>query len=94
MHTVVTLLADGSDYLDRTIPAVSISASIATGLPRETCAFVRIFDDDFLEDVESFKLDLLFDPFSPPQSGVFVDPNVTIVFIEDNDGNTWAGNLT
>ena len=86
---MVTFLADGSDFVDMTIPAVSIPASTATatgGLPRETCTFVRIFDDDFYEeDVESFELDLLLDP-SVTQSGVIVAPNVTTVFIIDNDG--------
>ena len=77
--------ADGSDFLDRIIPAIGISASMATGTPRETCAFVSIFDDVFYEDEESFELDLLLDP-SVPQSGVILDPNVTTIFITDNNG--------
>ena len=86
VYAVVIHLADGSDFLDRTIPAVGISASTVTGLPRETCTFVRIFDDDFYENVESFELFLLLDP-DTEQSGVIVDSNTTIIFIEDDDGN-------
>ena len=85
---MTTIPADGGDFLLRTIPAVSISASTATGTTRETCAFVRIFDDVFFEeDVESFELDLLLDP-STFQSGVILEPNVTTIFIQEN------GNLT
>ena len=85
---MVTLLADGSDYLDRTIPAVSISASTAAatgGLPRETCTFVRIFDDNFYEDIEDFDILLELDP-STVQSGVIFRPNISTICIIDNDG--------
>ena len=84
---MTTIPADGSDFLLRAIPAVSISPSTATatgGLPRETCTFVRIFDDVFFEeDVEFFELDLLLDP-STFQSGVILEPNVTTIFIQEN----------
>ena len=86
MHT---LLADGSDYLDRTIPAVSISASPATGLPRETCTFVRIFDDNFYEDVEDFDIVLKLDP-STVQSRIVLNPNISTICIIDNDGKQYA----
>ena len=86
---MVTLLADGSDYLDRTIPAVRISASIAAatgGLPRETCTFVRIFDDDFYEeDIEDFDILLELDPVIM-QPGVILRPNISTICILDNDG--------
>ena len=86
---MVTLLADGSDYFDRTIPAVSISASTATatgGLPREICTFVRIFDDDFYEeDIEDFDILLELDPLSV-QSGIILRPDISTICIEDNDG--------
>ena len=92
---MVTLIADGSDYFDRTIPAVSISASTATGLPRETHTFVRIFDDDFNEDIEDFDIVLELDPFTM-QSGIILRPNISTICIEDNDGkhtskNNWMG---
>ena len=57
-----------------------------------TCAFVRIFDDVHEEDEESFELDLLLDP-SVPQSRVIVDPNVTTIFIVDNDGKFYGSQL-
>ena len=89
MHTMVTLLADGSDYLDRTIPAFNISASTATatgGLPREACTFVRIFDDDFYEeDIKDFDILLELDPLTM-QSGVILRPNISTICILDNDG--------
>ena len=44
----------------------------------------------FYEDQESFKLDLLLDP-SVPQSGVILDPNVTTIFITDNNGKLING---
>ena len=89
---MVSLLADGSDYLDRTIPAVSISASTATGLPRETCTFVRIFDDDFYEDIEDFDILLELDPLTA-QSGVILRPDISTICIEDNDGNAKTVNI-
>ena len=88
MHITITLLADGSDYLDRTIPAVSISVSTAYatgGLPRETCTFVRIFDDDFYEeDIEDFDILLELDPVIM-QSEIILRPNISTVCIMDND---------
>ena len=86
LHTMVTLLVDESDYLDRTIPVVNISASTATGLPRETCTFVRIFDDDFYEeDIEDFDIVLELDPLTM-QSGIILRPNISTICIVDNDG--------
>ena len=91
---MVTLLADGSDYLDRTIPHVVIPASTATataGLPRETCTFVRIFDDDSNEeDIEDFDIVLELDP-STLQSGIILRPNICTICIEDNDGKHGKG---
>ena len=91
---MLTLLTDELDFRNRIIPSVSFSDSIAnaTGMPREICAMVRILDDTFYEeDVEFFGLDLLLDPLVPQsevsQSGVIVNPNVTTIWIEDNDGN-------
>ena len=42
--------------------------------------------------MESFQLRLLLDP-SVPQSGVIVNPNVTTVFIQDNDGKNASVNF-
>ena len=79
--------ADGSDFLNRTIPAVRIAASNASETPRETCTFITIIDDVFYEeDVESFELELLLDPSVLQSTGVTVDPNIATVFIVDDDG--------
>ena len=85
---MVTFLADGSDYFDRTIPAVTISASTATGAGtiRRACTFLRIFDDNFYEeDNEDFDLILELNP-DVIQSGIILNPNVSTVCIMDNDG--------
>ena len=47
---------------------------------------VEIVDDQLLENVEVFDLELRFDPFLPePPSGVRLDPGVATVYIQDND---------
>ena len=48
---------------------------------------VTINDDEILESIEDFDLELRFDPFVTPPSGVILSPNVSTVYIEDNDGN-------
>ena len=49
---------------------------------------VEIVDDDLVEYVEDFNLELRFDPFLPaPPSGVMLDPDVATVYIIDSDGN-------
>ena len=48
---------------------------------------VTIIDDSLFElDVEDFTLELRFDPFLAPPSNVILNPNVSTVEIEDNDG--------
>ena len=48
---------------------------------------VTIKDDELLESTEVFDLELRFDPFVTRPSGVILSPNVTTVYIEDDDGN-------
>jgi hypothetical protein len=60
---------------------------IATGERRVNCFDVRIADDDVDEDVESFTVILELDE---GQGGVSVNPNVTTIFIIDNDGKCTA----
>jgi len=59
------------------------------GLPGETsrreCFDVFITNDMLYENVESFTLILFLDTFVM-QSGVIVQPNVTEIFIIDEDG--------
>ena len=49
---------------------------------------VTINGDKLLESIESFTLELRFDPFSgAAPSGVKLSPNVSTVFIQDDDSN-------
>ena len=50
---------------------------------------VTINDDDLLESTENFNLELRFDPFITRPSGVILSPNVSTVYIEDDDGNSF-----
>ena len=55
---------------------------------RRQSFLVTINDDNLLESIENFNLELRFDPsVSQPPSGVQLSPNVSTVYIEDNDGN-------
>ena len=54
---------------------------------RRQSFFVTISDDKLLESTEDFNLELRFDPFVTPPSGVILSPNVSTVSIEDDDGN-------
>jgi hypothetical protein len=67
-------------------------AGISTGERRVNCFNVLIADDDVDEDVESFTVILELDvgQGGAIDSGVNVDPNVTTIFIIDNDGNGWS----
>ena len=47
---------------------------------------MTISDDDLLEDVESFTVSLQLTELLAPQSGVVIQPNVTEIFIQDNEG--------
>ena len=48
---------------------------------------VTINDDELLESIEDFNLELRFDPFVTQPTGVKLNPNVSTVYIEDDDGN-------
>ena len=54
---------------------------------RNICFDVFILDDLLYEDVESFNISLELDTFVA-QSGIIVDPNLTEIFILDDDGKT------
>ena len=47
---------------------------------------VIIIDDNLFESVEDFNLELRFDP-TRPLSGVIFSPNMSTVYILDDDGN-------
>ena len=46
---------------------------------------VTIIDDEMFESLEEFKLELRFDSFYPQPSGVKLQPNLSAVYILDND---------
>ena len=47
---------------------------------------MTIYDDDQLENIEDFNLELRFDPFFPaPPSAFVLDPDVATVYIQDDD---------
>ena len=48
---------------------------------------VTINDDQLLESTENFNLELMFDSFASQPSGVILNPNVSTVYIKDDDGN-------
>ena len=48
---------------------------------------VTINDDELLESIEQFNLELKFDPFTTQPSLVILEPNVTTIYIKDDDGN-------
>ena len=54
---------------------------------RRQSFIVTINDDELLESIEDFNLELRFDPFVTQPSGVILSPNVSTVYIEDDDGN-------
>ena len=56
-----------------------------TAGPRRECFNVAITDDDLLENTESFSLLLQEDIFGQ-QTGATINPNLTEVFILDEDG--------
>ena len=48
---------------------------------------VTINDDNLLESIEDFNLELRLDPFVTQPSAVILSPNVSTVYITDDDGN-------
>ena len=69
--------SDGSDFTR------TVGLNILQDASRTFCLIVPITDDDLPEDVESFTVILRPEA---QQSGVIVRPNVTEIFIQDNDG--------
>ena len=53
---------------------------------------VTIIDDNLFESVEEFNLELRFDPFFAVPSGVELRPNVSTVYILDDNSNGTISN--
>ena len=73
------------DYLSTFDFAIFNPDNFALDEIRNICFDVFIIDDLLYEDVESFNISLELDTFVV-QSGIIVQPNVTEIFILDNDG--------
>ena len=56
-------------------------------MPRRHCFNVDITDDGAYEETESFTIMLGLDPFEiQAEDAISIDPAVTEIFIQDNDG--------
>ena len=84
--TIILLsLAGGADY--RELIAGNFDVFLTFDNENRRAMFsVQISDDNLLEDIEDFNLELRFDPFlQAPPSGVILDPDVATVYIQDDD---------
>ena len=79
-------LADPGDYQELTVEDLFFDDITATN--NRTCIEVSIEDDDLLEATENFTVQVVPDPFSHPDGlplNVFLEPDLTVVEIMDND---------
>ena len=65
------------------VRTVSFSPSVGSGNIRRRCFNLFLLDDSVYESTESFALDLVPEAST---TGVQVNPDITEVFILDNDG--------
>ena len=88
--TIIQCLEAGSDFT-RLMAFLSISLVIPsspgspTAGPHRECFNVTITDDDLLENTESFSL-LLQEDTLTSQTGTIISPNLTEIFILDDNG--------
>ena len=80
---MLLLLAGVADYRQLIAENFDVFLTFNDGNRRASFS-VQIFDDNILEDIEDFDLELRFDPFAPIPSGVILDPAVATVFILDD----------
>ena len=83
---LVVLLADAADYTPTTPSTTNVTFMSSGGNEpnaRRMCVFVSITEDQQLEGLESFTLELVF---ALPATNAILSPNVTQIFIEDNEG--------
>ena len=78
------VLPEGADY--RQLIAENFDVFLTFNDQNRRARFsVQISDDNILEDIEDFDIELRFDPFLlAPPSGVMLDPGVATVFILDD----------
>ena len=83
---ILLSLAGGADY--RRLIAENFDVFLTFNNETRRARFsVQIFDDDLLENIEDFDLEVRFDPFAPIPSAVILDPAVATVYIQDDDSN-------
>ncbi len=76
-------LADYTSTTSSTTNVTFTSSSANDTNARRMCVSVFITDDQILEGRESFTLQLVF---AAPAMNVMLEPNVTQIFITDDDG--------
>ena len=89
LATVIIILlssARGADYRRLIAENFDVFLTFNDGNRRANFS-VQIFDDNILENIEDFDLELKFDPFTPIPSGVMLEPGVATIYIQNNDGN-------
>ena len=81
----ICLVAGGVDY--RELNAEDFHVFLTFNDQNRRAQFsVEIFDDNLLENMEDFNLELRFDPFLPrPPTRFMLDPDIATVYIQDND---------
>ena len=81
------ILTDGGDdYVEISVQNFDVFLTF-NDLNRRLSFEVTIIDDDLFESVEDFNLELRYDPFVAVPSGVVLSPNVSTVYILDDDSN-------
>ena len=80
------LLAGDDDYEEINISELNVPLHF-NEMNRRLSFPVTIMDDELLESMEDFNLELRFDPVVSQTLGVTLSPNVSTVYIEDDDGN-------
>ena len=79
------ILTDGGDdYVEINVQNFDVLLQFNDATRRMSFE-VTIIDDNLVETVEDFNLELRYDPFFAVPSGVVLSPNVSSVYILDDD---------
>ena len=85
-------IAGGADYEEFSAEAFDVFLAFEDDTRRQSFD-VTIIDDELFENTEDFDLELRFDPFVRPPSGVILRPNVSTICILDDDGNDYSQSI-
>ena len=77
-------IAGGADYEELNAEAFDVFLTFDEATRRQPFD-VTIIDDEQFEYTEDFDLELRFDPFARPPSGVILHPNVSTIYILNDD---------